>query len=340
RIDSFTDPEGAYHKQHFETHCTAMVKPIPGDVVAGHTTWTHYGEMDRIYKHYRFNYSVSKAVEYSFSSKFGYMFSKDDFWVTSMGLVIMETTNSVHDQSLYDNVTPKSLLTWQRCAIASRMAGSAQQWVETFAKHFSGTYSNQWMALSPMQGMVDSSFWVYEETPGFNHWEDMSATVRDKGYWPSYNIPYFKYMQDVTGYTEMCELHGSDYCYDECPRATIFQRDALHVTSLEDIKDFLRYNDWQNDPLSLDNPANQISARYDLRTQNPSSYGGIDSKATSGRMASHQEAWAQSGPSHDDETVFCWSDGDVNGNAWTEEHVGQPDCWDMDWEYMSWNGFH
>ena len=43
----------------------------------------------------------------------------------------------------------------------------------------------------------------------------------------------------------------------------------------------LRYNDFENDPLSLGNAGNAISSRYDLRTTNAKSYGGVDTKVTS-----------------------------------------------------------
>ena len=40
----------------------------------------------------------------------------------------------------------------------------------------------------------------------------------------------------------------------------------------------MQYNDYLEDPLSAGNPANAISSRYDLRTNNPAAFGGIDSK--------------------------------------------------------------
>jgi hypothetical protein len=96
----------------------------------------------------------------------------------------------------------------------------------------------------------------------------------------------------------------------------------------------LQYNDWQHDPLALNDPANGISSRYDLRgdigkpafafggtcigalqrnaTQRSSSIGaalsqpGIDSKATSSAMMINPErnmlALAISGPTHQQQT--------------------------------------
>ena len=41
-------------------------------------------------------------------------------------------------------------------------------------------------------------------------------------------------------------------------------RDAPNVKSLEDMKKFIRYNDYKNDPLSSNNPGKAISSRLDL----------------------------------------------------------------------------
>ena len=44
----------------------------------------------------------------------------------------------------------------------------------------------------------------------------------------------------------------------------------MKVVDLPSLKTLIRYNDWKHDPLSLNDPANQIAARDDLRTTAPS----------------------------------------------------------------------
>jgi hypothetical protein len=52
--------------------------------------------------------------------------------------------------------------------------------------------------------------------------------------------------------------------YDFAPRANIFRRDQYKVQGVDDIQKILRYNNWQHDSYSLNDPGNQISSRFDL----------------------------------------------------------------------------
>jgi hypothetical protein len=48
--------------------------------------------------------------------------------------------------------------------------------------------------------------------------------LASQGYWPSYNVPYFEWIYNISGWTEMLEKYGDNYSYAKCPRATIFRR--------------------------------------------------------------------------------------------------------------------
>ena len=52
--------------------------------------------------------------------------------------------------SIYDVITPRSILSWMRVMVANRMASSGKQWIDVFSKYNSGTYNNQvtWNCLS------------------------------------------------------------------------------------------------------------------------------------------------------------------------------------------------
>lgn len=54
---------------------------------------------------------------------------------------------------------------------------------------------------------------------------------------------------------------------------------------MEAFRSLIRYNDWENDPLSLGNPSNAIASRYDLRKTSASAFGAIDAKITSKSLA-------------------------------------------------------
>lgn len=69
------------------------------------------------------------------------MVSLDDFYILGSGLVMLQTTNSVFNQTLIKQVVPESLLAWQRVRIANMMANDGKTWAETFSKCNSGKYT-------------------------------------------------------------------------------------------------------------------------------------------------------------------------------------------------------
>lgn len=102
----------------------------------------------------------------------------------------------------------------------------------------------------------------------------MTSTLTQEGYWASYNIPYFEDIFNMTGLPRHMNISSHDYC----PRANIFRRDQGSVTTLEDLEELMRYNDYENDPLSLGMPNFAISARFDLIPIVGTEIGGVDAK--------------------------------------------------------------
>lgn len=62
--------------------CSAFIKVTDTDLFFGHTTWTEYSSMNRVYKHYELNYSYQSTIarRVGFSSRPGFVSSKDDFY--------------------------------------------------------------------------------------------------------------------------------------------------------------------------------------------------------------------------------------------------------------------
>ena len=58
------------------------------------------------------NFQVSLGVgqKMSFSSYPGAIVSTDDFYIMDSGLVMLETTNTVYNQTLYQYITPEATL--------------------------------------------------------------------------------------------------------------------------------------------------------------------------------------------------------------------------------------
>jgi hypothetical protein len=105
------------------------------------------------------------------------------------------------------------------------------------------------------------------------------------------------------------------------------------------MKWMLRYNDWQNDPISQGNAGNGISSRFDLVDQTnitnpfllPNAFGGIDSKVASAfDVLSTGKTYGISGPTYFEQPVFAWIPKWVNTS-----HVGQPNVFYFDWQEFS-----
>jgi len=177
-------------------------------------------------------------------------------------------------------------------------------------------------------------FWVLEQTPGYVTSQDMSSKILTQdGYWPSYNIPYFKEIFDRMGYPQMVAQFGDLYSYEKAPRAQIFRRDYSKVGDIKGMQHIMQYNDYKYDPLSKGDPTNAISARYDLLPSNNTDFspsGGVDSKITSYSLAQTLTSIAISGPTHESLVPFSWK-----FNPWNYPHYGQPTTFDFDWELMS-----
>jgi hypothetical protein len=56
----------------------------------------------------------------------------------------------------------------------------------------------------------------------------------------SYNIPYFPFVYNISGYWPYFEKYGNTYSHDHCARANIFRRDAPQVQDLPDMQDIMR----------------------------------------------------------------------------------------------------
>jgi hypothetical protein len=117
------------------------------------------------------------------------------------------------------------------------------------------------------------------------------------------------------------------------------RRDGPTVQSLEDMRSFIRYNDWQTDPLQRQGPDWGIASRADIFSSGCTicSYacqGAIDGKVTSARALREEQAiWAVSGPttSGGRQPVFVWSESEACRG---QLHEGMPDRWDFGWEKM------
>jgi hypothetical protein len=227
----------------------------------------------------------ARLQEILFSSSAGFLSSVDDFYVTKGGhgdLAIIETSLDVYRDPIISQIVPESMLYWMRVRTATVLASSGSEWALWFSLFHSGTYVNQWLVLDMAlfhPGEPDlrkGLFTVLEEMPGKAHIEDKSAHLSVRllalflyseisdiglylqtyGYWASYNLPYFPEILRYSGASDLCDANPSLNCYSTDPRARIFRARQGNVTSISALQDLMLYNDFERDPLSLNDPCN------------------------------------------------------------------------------------
>jgi len=290
------------------------------------------------------------AQHMSFSAYPGCMFSGDDFYLLSSGLVVQETTIGIYNDTVYrTEIKPTTVPEWIRNMVANRIAKSGLEWSNFFAQYNSGTYNNQFMVLDykkfrpGAQHLAPHTFWFCEQMPGFVESADLTSMLSRDGYFGAYNIAFFPTIMEKSGGNDMIKKYGPWYSYDKTARAMIFKRDAPKVTNLDGVKKIIRYNDFKNDPYSLCDGCkppytgeNAIAARCDLNdpkgTYPISSWGfrdhcATDAKITSFSLARKFQVVAQSGPTYDQQPVFVFSTGPFANTT----HVGLPDRWQFPW---------
>ena len=332
-------------------HCTSLIKILPdfSDIFFGHNTWTGYNKLIRIFKEYKFvpnpnNDFPGKII--LMSSYPGAINSQDDFYITSADLYITETTNNVFNETLFDFLNPNTLMCWIRTMVANRLSNSGKEWVNIFKKYNSGTYNNQFQILDMKkidlnnQKVEDSDvLWIIEQLPNYTEEHDVTQILK-YGYWPSYNVPYSKYIFEYSGYKEYIEKFPelfNIYDYNNCGRAKIIRRDNYKIKDIESFQTFLRYNDFKNDNFSDGDACNSIACRSDLyEDKNIECFGATDAKFTSLKnFKENGHIYIISGPTNDQQKIFDWNDTFCNKNESLKEkwaYYGQINKYNFDWQ--------
>ncbi|CAI5972639.1 unnamed protein product [Closterium sp. NIES-65] len=350
--------------------CSAIIKLLPGnaDLLTAQATWTRLETMLRIYKIYDFSFQLNPPINInaaaaatsaadvipgramSFASYPGRLFSGDDFYITSARLAIQETTIGNNNAELYRRYVRANgtVLEWIRNVVANRVASSGRQWVDVFSRHNSGTYNNQWMVVDyklflPGLPPPDDTLWVLEQLPGHIVAEDMSAHLRDEGYWASYNNPAFPAIFNLSGFADLERRHGAWFSHSQCPRAKLFRRDHGQVVGVASLQRLMRYNDFKHDPLSAckctppysaeiaiaaRGDLNEADGQYELPFLGLRDHAETDSKITGYHILQHSlAALAISGPTYDQQPPFQWSKSPFANVS----HLGHPDLFLFPW---------
>ena len=86
----------------------------------------------------------------------GFLASGDDFYTAQdTQLAVVETTNNIYNNSLYEHLDPFAAFSWQRAIAATWFGTGPADWAALFGFQNSGTYNCNWMATR-LDGTVPS----------------------------------------------------------------------------------------------------------------------------------------------------------------------------------------
>ena len=336
-------------------HCTALVRltPANSDLFIGHTTWGDYSKMSRVYKYYRFDLPLSFQSHelMGFSSYPGCVSSTDDFYMMDNGLAVMDTTLEVLNPKLYSRVMddpgrprlPKFL----HVMAVNRVAKTGMQWTSMMAEENTGTGNSQWIVVdynkfTPGQPLQRNALRILEQVPGMTHQADITTELTSRGYWGSFNRPFFEDIRRMSGHKTAEESYGKLFSFEDSPRASLLRRFGSGVSQLGDMRSTMTRNDPKDAvPGFPAGPGHAIMARLDLDAMvNNIPNGGIDAKVTSACLFKRMACQAMSGPSHGSYPAFRWTSQATDAAPSAElfqgwPHLGLPDVWDFDFVEMS-----
>lgn len=328
--------------------CSALIRLLEdkSDLMVGHTTFSDFMEMTRVFKYYRMPplAGATEPFRIGFSSYPGVVSSTDDFYVTSNKLVVTETTISMLTDEAYDKLDDKTphVPDFMRIMMSNRLSKSGEDWVKFMNQSATGTYSSQWMVVdynkfAPSQPLPEKTFLVLEQVPTASVMQDMTQHLQETGFWASENRAYFKPVRVIAGFAE---VEAPTFSTDNNARGTIFSKEAPQVTTLPQFRSLLQRNLVSKDadlPTDWRTPDHAIAARSDLAPKDEAfANGGVDGKAVNACMAGKLKIEARSGPTHDDAPVFSWTDLKTKLPTFPDSlHEGMPDTWNFDWVMMS-----
>jgi hypothetical protein len=162
---------------HFHLSCSSFVavgtSTADGGIVAAHTTWQRFANGDA----YNVVLDITPANGHRIlmQSVPGYVHSSTDFWQTSAGLVITETSLNVA------GFDATGLPEFLRARRAAQFARSIAGWCDLFRFGNNGGYVNTWLLADARRKEIAA----YELTL---HHEELQPVLRD-GVYAACNIP-------------------------------------------------------------------------------------------------------------------------------------------------------
>ena len=94
--------------------------------------------------------------------------------------------------------------------------------------------------FTPNQPLRDGLLTVLEQIPGYIVWEDKTDVLRTQSHWPSYNLPYYPFIYNISGVYDAYLKYGDFFSYTNSPRANIFRRDHSNVSDVNSMIKMMR----------------------------------------------------------------------------------------------------
>lgn len=288
-----------------------------------HESAKPYSAMLRIHKKYKFGYHWTAAPEselipgeeISFTSYPGAIHSQDDYYKIHIndGQSITVTGTDIHaNKSLKDKEDSTKIPFGPRAMAASRLSTTGLDWAFNVNMEGGiGIGGKQWIILDCRPEKV--SMWLVDQVPGLALTANVTDKLREKGFWISAGIPYFKDTLQYLG-----NYNVSDYTLETI---TILEANHENATSPERLMAILK----KPDLIGLGRPdIIRFSKGYEKRHD-----GIIDIKVSD----ANGDIMLLAGPPYSEEVgPFRWSSSSLDGLP----HYGQPDLWQYDPINPSW----
>ena len=307
--------EEIWRKLTRKSHCSAIVKLInennEKNILFGHNTWTGFYELLRTYKSIDYAFEGDnqiiglKSIKMKYSSYPGILFSGDEYYTIENNLAITQTSlSTIFPERLVNGLNKKEYIPeFMRIMTINFLSRTGKEWVKNFEKLYNGNhiYFASWIIVD--YNKINSNknlIFIAEEVSENVMTIDYTKEFLKKGYYGSYNLPFFKEHTVQTGISYF-NLNLDDKKYN--PRGYLVKSLINEVNDIQSFQDLLTYNKYkmndskvEDDP-SVDDPYNGIASRSE-------EYGTIDFKIIDKNLINNGNIYAYSGPIYGDNPNF------------------------------------
>lgn len=139
-------PQG---KAEERKNCNAYVRLDNDTLYITHGTHNRYSFLLRIFKTWNFPRKGTALQSTSFTSRPGDLISKDDFFILSSGLRVLETSLGNMNPDNLKELKFTTVPSWLRTLVANHLSHTIEDWITLFNTYRSGTHNNQWVLIDP-----------------------------------------------------------------------------------------------------------------------------------------------------------------------------------------------